>query len=83
MYSVTWLCLILLLPSGFSCAEGYPGKNTGMGYNYILCVIFLTQGSNPGLLHWEADSLPLIHLESPTFKAIYFFKFWPYLYPTI
>ena len=24
--------------------------------------IFLTQGSNPHLLHWQADSLPLTHL---------------------
>ena len=31
--------------------------------------IFPTQGSNPGLLsllHWQADSLPLHHLGSPT-----------------
>ena len=27
--------------------------------------IFLTQGSNPRLLHWQADSLPLSHLGSP------------------
>ena len=27
--------------------------------------IFLTQGSNPGLLHWQADSLPLNHQRSP------------------
>ena len=33
--------------------------------------IFLTQGSNPHLLHlqlWEADSLPLSHLGSPELK---------------
>ena len=28
--------------------------------------LFLTQGSNPGLLHWQVDSLPLTHLGSPT-----------------
>ena len=27
--------------------------------------IFLTQGLNPHLLHWEVDSLPLSHQESP------------------
>ena len=27
------------------------------------CVIFLDQGSNPCLLHWQVDSLPLNHLE--------------------
>jgi len=26
---------------------------------------FLTQGSNPSLLHWQADSLPLSHRGSP------------------
>ena len=38
------------------------------GCHFLLQVIFPTQGSNPcllHLLHWEADSLPLCHLESP------------------
>ena len=26
---------------------------------------FLTQGSNPPLLHWQSDSSPLSHLGSP------------------
>ena len=30
------------------------------------CWIFPTQGSNLGLLNWQADSLPLIHSESLT-----------------
>ena len=30
----------------------------GMGYHFLLQGIFPTQGSNPGLLHWQADSLP-------------------------
>ena len=29
------------------------------------CGIFLDQGSNPCLLHWQADSLPLSHQTSP------------------
>ena len=29
------------------------------------CGIFPTQGPNPHLLHWQADSLPLSHLEKP------------------
>ena len=39
------------------------GKNTGVGYHFLLQGIFLTQGSNLGLLcllHWQVDSLPLI-----------------------
>ena len=30
-----------------------PGKNTGVGYHFLLQGIFLTQGSNLGLLHWR------------------------------
>ena len=29
------------------------------------CGMFPDQGSNPGLVHWQADSLPLSHQESP------------------
>ena len=29
----------------------FPGKSTGMGCHFLLQGIFLTQGSNPGLLH--------------------------------
>ena len=45
-----------------------PGSivHTGVGYQHFLPRgIFLTQGLNPGLLHWQADSLPLNHLGSP------------------
>ena len=46
----------------------FPSKNTEVGCYFLLQGIFLTQGSNPGLLHilhWQADSLPLRHLGSP------------------
>ena len=36
-----------------------PGKNTGVGCCALLQGIFLTQGSSPYLLHWQAGSLPL------------------------
>ena len=35
---------------------------------------FLTQGSNPSLLHWQSDSLPLSHLEGPNSIVGIFFK---------
>ena len=44
-----------------------PGKNTGVGWHFLLQGIFLTQGSNPSLLHllqWQVGSLPLCHLGS-------------------
>ena len=37
-------------PPGCSPWES-PGKNTGVGYHFLLLGIFPTQGLNPGLLH--------------------------------
>ena len=50
---------------GSSVHGDSPGKNTGVGCYAFLQGIFLTQGSNPSLLHllhWQMDSLPLHHL---------------------
>ena len=44
------------------CPWDFPGKNTGVGCDFLLQGIFQTQGSNLCLLHWQADSLPLSHL---------------------
>ena len=45
------------------------GKNTRMGCHYLLQGIFQTQASKPYLLCWQADSLPLSYLASPTLKS--------------
>ena len=47
------------------CPWDLPGKNTGMGCHFLLQGIFLTQGWNPHLLHWQVDSFPLSHQGSP------------------
>ena len=47
------------------CPWDSPGKNTGVGCHFLLQRIFPTQGLNPGLLHWQAGSLPLSHQGSP------------------
>ena len=60
-----FLHLHSLKPDRLLCPWDYPGKNTGVGCHFLLQGIFPTQGSNPCLLHWQADSLPLSHLESP------------------
>ena len=44
----------------------FPGKNSRVGCHFLLQGIFPTQGLNPCLLHWQADSLPLSYLGSPT-----------------
>ena len=41
-----------------------------MGFSRQECWIFLTQGSNPHLLHWQVGSLPLSHQESPIYQYI-------------
>ena len=41
------------------------GKSTGVGCCFLLQGIFPTQGSNPHLLRWQEDSLPLSHVGSP------------------
>ena len=49
-------------PPGSFVHGDSPGKITGVGCNFFLQGIFLTQGSNPcvlHLLHWQAGSLPL------------------------
>ena len=53
---VTTSCLTLCDPMdsslpGFSVQGDFPGKNTGVGCRALLQGIFLTQGSNPCLLH--------------------------------
>ena len=47
------------------CPWDFPGKNTGVGCHLLFHGIFLTQGRNPCLLHWQAYSWPLSHLGSP------------------
>ena len=46
---------------------GFPGKNIGVGCHFLLQRIFLTQGLNPSLLHWQVGSLLLSHRRSQIF----------------
>ena len=65
-----------LQPTRLLCPWDFPGKNTGVGSPFLLQGIFMTQGSNLGLLHWQADSLPLSHQESPALKVELYYEFW-------
>ena len=51
-------------PTMLLCPWDFPGKNIGVGCHLLLQRIFLTQGSNWHLLHWQADSLSLSHQET-------------------
>ena len=65
-----WFLILLrphaLQPTRVLCPWDFPGKNTGVGYHFLLQGIFPTQGLNPQLLHWQADSLPLSHPGCPS-----------------
>ena len=58
-----------LYPAKLLCPWNSPGKNTGLGCQSLLQGIFPTQGLNPSLLHWQADSLPL----APPGKVLKFY----------
>ena len=64
--SVAQPCLTLCNP--MDCIAhpwDFSDKNTGVGCYFFIQGIFLTQGLNPHLLHWQVDSLPLSYLGSP------------------
>ena len=42
------------------CPWDSPGKNTGVGFCFVLQEIFPTQGLNLRVLYWQTDYLPLI-----------------------
>ena len=52
-------------PPGSSVHGDSPGKNTGVGWHALLHGIFLTQGSNPRLLHCRLILYPLSHQGGP------------------
>ena len=57
-----------ILPSRLFCPWDSPGKNTGVGSHFLLQGIFLTQGSNPGLLHCRSILYSLSHQGSPNWN---------------
>ena len=77
------LCLTLQTygpqPAMLLCPGGFPGKNTGDGCHFLLQGIFLTQGLNLCLLHWQASSLPLTPPGKPQdFQQVPEFTFYPH-----
>ena len=74
---IKWSCSVLsdslrphgLQPTRLLHSWDFPGKSPGVGCHFLLQGIFPTQGSNPGLLHWQADSLPLSHQGSPKWQS--------------
>ena len=55
----------LLCSCNFLGKNGLPRKLPGVGCHSLLQGIFLTQGLNLRLLHWQVNFLPLNHRGSP------------------
>ena len=53
------------------CPWDFPGKNIGVAFHLLLQGIFLTQGSNPSILYWQADALPLSPMGSPKCQSVF------------
>ena len=68
--SITQSCLTLrphgLQPTRILYPQDFPGKHATVHCLFLLQGSFPTQGSNPCLMHWQTDSLPLCHQESPS-----------------
>ena len=54
-----------LYPTRLLCSQNSPGKHIGVGCRFLLQGIFLTQGSNLGLLHCEQILYHLSHQGNP------------------
>ena len=76
---IVYMCVLVaqlyltLWDSRLLCPWDPPGKNTGVGYHFLLQGIFPTQGQNPNLfslLHWQAGSLLLAPPRKPTIYVI-------------
>ena len=72
---VTKSCLTLLQPHRLKparifCPWDFPDKNTGVGCHFLLQGLFLIQGLNPHLLHWQVGSLPLSHQGNPPHQQV-------------
>ena len=52
-------------PARLFCPWNSPGQETEMGSCFLLCKIFPTQGSNPGLLHCQRILYHLSHQGCP------------------
>ena len=71
-------CLTLQTPR-LLCPWNSPGKIIEVGCHFLLQGIFLTQGSNPCLLHWQVYSLLLSHQGSPrSLILLLLIRFWSY-----
>ena len=70
MYNI--LCSHVLHLAKLLRPWNFRNKYSKLGFHFLLLEIFLTQGLNLYLLHWQADSLPLSHLRNPLWVILAF-----------
>jgi len=58
-------------PARLFCYWDFTDKNTGVGCHFLFQGILPTQGSNPLLLHRQADSLSLSQQGSPNKEMVH------------
>ena len=56
-------------PTSLLCPWDSPGKNTGVGCHFLLQGVFLTQDTDPDLLHCRQILYQLIYKGSPTLSV--------------
>ena len=78
LFNCVWLFRNLMdfmgNPARLLCPWDSPGKSTGVGYHFLLQEIFLIQGSNPRLLHWQVASFT----PEPPGKPIHEYCLWKF-----
>ena len=60
-----------LYPASLLCPWDFPCKNTRLDCYFLLQGIFLSQGLNPRLLHWQVGSLTTEPPGKPFYKSFY------------
>ena len=65
LLSRVWLCDPWTIACQAPLSMGFSRAEYWRGLSFFSPWIFLTQGLNTNLLHWQVDSLPLSHLGSP------------------
>ena len=71
-----------LQPTTLLCPWDYPVKIIRVGGHFLLQWIFLTQGWNPHLLHWQVGSLLLNHLTSHKMDTVFAYNLCTF-FPTL
>ena len=71
-----WTPWIICSPPGSSVCGISQARIRELGCHFLHQGIFLTQGLNPPILHWQANSLPLSHQRTKKHECVFFRESW-------